>query len=1698
MTRRLHLNRHALSFRRRTLALGALLCLLVPLVALLLVCGLRPGGQHQEAAAWPSATETPESEWTKFIATPSAEMPVSLTASASDASGVAINSDFVLKASIDVDESALRQGMTVEPPVTFDVKKSGDREFHLVPQQPLKEETLYHFKLTLPQAGQGSMSRSWAFQTKTPLRIVQTLPAQSATDVPLNTGIELTFTYDGVNDVTPFLEITPPTAGRVEVHKRVVIFVPESLQADTLYTVTVRKGLGIANSALTMNDDFSFQFETGETGRTGQTPGMAGLVFKSRTTESSSSGAPALELAPSYYGSSTSNPPRMSFTVYQYPGLDAFAAALAEYEKIPAWAYHAKPAYLADTAGLSTALTFDAQPETLSAYGGDFFVRVPVPLSPGFYLVEANGEEGRFQGWLQVTDVAVHATVSGKTTLVWVNDVAAHGPIAGAKVALVDGTPLATTDDKGVAFFDTPASLIENEAGWYGEGGVRASQDLLVTDTLGRQMLVPLGETADPGRSGSFYFYPYTSENDLYWNYLSMDRPLYQPSDTIHFWGVLKSREGGGTGGQQATVELSGGRGDYSDYYGFNDRSVPLASADVTRDDMGGFTGDLAFADAAPGYYQLNLKVGDKVITTQYFEIRNYTKPAYKIDVTPSKKAVFAGDRVDFNIDVAFFDGSPVPNAELAYTSDGGNSNISGETKTDDRGHAIVALPAFAPMDIQGQQTLNVRPKAAEEGEITGSAWVEVFRSALTIEPKTSNGDGAAVVSGVVRNVDLDHLDLDRPIYDYRNANLGPPAPGRSVNIEVFDEFYTAVKTGETYDFIEKMVVPLYQYDVNEVSLGQSTVTTLASGAFSYRFPADPSKRYRLVLTSEDDQGRTAEVDVWVNTDIGTIYAQANARPRLVTVGGDSCPEDYFPYSGQAGFDIGQQVDMVMKHGAEAAPSGGANRYLYLQAQNGIRDYEVQESSELTFAFPDRYVPNVTVFGVWFTGETYESVDYGCNLRANTASKRLQVEVTPAQERYQPGDEATLNVSVHDSDGQPARAEVNLSAVDEAIFRILPPYESANKRDILADLYSAVGHGLIVSYASHQYPGGISGGGKGGGGSPRSDFEDVALFKTVMTDDQGQASVSFKLPDNLTSWRVIAQGVTSDLKAGGTTSLLPVGLPFFVDLSMNDEYLTSDKPQIRLRAFGEGLSEGTDVSFEVTCPSLGIDEPIQASGPAFQPVDVALPDLVEGEHELTVKVTAGDLSDSLTRKFRVVQSRLLRAESQFYELTPDLAIAGSADGRTNVVFTDNNRGRYYPLLLQLSWTYGDRVDQMLARNLSQDLLKQYFGEDQAAPAVFDTASYQTPKGGIALFPYADADLTLSARLAALAPDSFARNSLVSYFTSVVDDKNESRERTIIALYGLAALGEPVLPELGALAAQPDLTWRERLYLGLASLAAGDEDGARRIYRGLLADFGERKLPYLRLRVGTDQDDILEATSLAAILGGGLGDDSASRLFDYTRSNYTKDILVELEQVSYLENALPRLSGQPVRFAYWLDGKRHEDSLERGASLSMSLTPEQLRDLRPEPLQGEVGIASFYLATFQPDAVQVDSDISVSRRFELSVEPGNVYHDDSLVRVVIDWSLSAQALDGCYQVSDLLPSGLKPITRYAAWGGFAGAYQVDGQRVNFCVWKSSPQTPIVYYARVVGKGDYTAEPAIIQSMRSSDSLNLTAPDRVQVR
>ena len=63
----------------------------------------------------------------------------------------------------------------------------------------------------------------------------------------------------------------------------------------------------------------------------------------------------------------------------------------------------------------------------------------------------------------------------------------------------------------------------------------------------------------------------------------------------------------------------------------------------------------------------------------------------------------------------------------------------------------------------------------------------------------------------------------------------------------------------------------------------------------------------------------------------------------------------------------------------------------------------------------------------------------------------------------------------------------------------------------------------------------------------RRDFSDSAFWNAaVRTDDSGEATVTFKLPDSLTNWRVVVTGITDDMHVGQTEDTFRTYKPIMV------------------------------------------------------------------------------------------------------------------------------------------------------------------------------------------------------------------------------------------------------------------------------------------------------------------------------------------------------------------------------------------------------------------------------------------------------------------------------------------------------------------------------------------------------------------------
>ena len=121
-------------------------------------------------------------------------------------------------------------------------------------------DAVYRFTL---RAEDGSVAGSWAFQTRAPLQVVGTLPGDATTAVPIDTGIEVTFDQDGAGDLAdPLLDLAsgpgPVPAERSDPGVRAE-WTPSG---HPVTTVTIRRGLPVQGTDLTLEKDVRFRFET--------------------------------------------------------------------------------------------------------------------------------------------------------------------------------------------------------------------------------------------------------------------------------------------------------------------------------------------------------------------------------------------------------------------------------------------------------------------------------------------------------------------------------------------------------------------------------------------------------------------------------------------------------------------------------------------------------------------------------------------------------------------------------------------------------------------------------------------------------------------------------------------------------------------------------------------------------------------------------------------------------------------------------------------------------------------------------------------------------------------------------------------------------------------------------------------------------------------------------------------------------------------------------------------------------------------------------------------------------------------------------------------------------------------------------------------------------------------------------------------
>ena len=190
-------------------------------------------------------------------------------------------------------------------------------------------------------------------------------------------------------------------------------------------------------------------------------------------------------------------------------------------------------------------------------------------------------------------------------------------------------------------------------------------------------------------------------------------------------------------------------------------------------------------------------------------------------------------------------------------------------------------------------------------------------------------------MTGDLHVVDRDRLEREMAAGDdaWNLDPAGAPVAGKTVTA-TFTEFIPhREQTGTRYDFIEKKVVPVYDYTSTERDAGTIKVKTDRDGDFSLSIPTSTrGSEYRVRVSATDPDSHAARWTGWAN-EAGQRGEAIGAL--LVLTDGGVNPEGEF--------GIGDRIDLTMTDPSVKADE--ADRYLFYSAQRGLRDAVVQTSA---------------------------------------------------------------------------------------------------------------------------------------------------------------------------------------------------------------------------------------------------------------------------------------------------------------------------------------------------------------------------------------------------------------------------------------------------------------------------------------------------------------------------------------------------------------------------------------------------------------------------------------------------------------------------------------------------------------------------------------------------------------------------------
>lgn len=826
---------------------------------------------------------------------------------------------------------------------------------------------------------------------------------------------------------------------------------------------------------------------------------------------------------------------------------------------------------------------------------GIFTQRVDLPiLQPGLYVASIRANGVQKLGWLMVTSLGLVSKTAGLNALAYTVDLKTGAPVQGASVAAyVGGKPVAsgTTGSDGTLSLMLPSS-IEGE-----------DREIFIARKGDATAFVSSWNEGG-SRSGTVV-YAYT------------DRPIYRPGQTVHYKGVVRQSTPGGyvvPASKPVTVEVR------------DSRDTLIYSETRTTDRFGSYYGSFDLnPETATGFYTITTVVGgERPSEPATFQVSEYRKPEFSVKVDFPQKRYTRGDLARANVSAQYYFGAPVANAKVqylirrsaywlfmdeedgydtggdegGYTDYGGYGEVvkEGEVTTDANGNAVIEFPADWPQphdhdDWDSDQQFSVEATVVDRSNrtVTGTGSVLATRGefAISVTP-----DKYVVEPGAKVNVDIRAMDYD--------------------NHPMKDQVLSVVVGRDKWTGGESEFEKLQEMQVKTDNSGHVTVPVMVSrpGDIRIQVSGRDSRLNKIISTAY----------VWAYTE-ASEYEDYGTYPDLKII------MDKKTYNTG---DTAKVLINTRNPGATALVTVEGSR-IYDRRTVSLKS----KSTLVEIPIKDDYKPNFYI-DVCFVKDK-EFAEQSARAKVSLGAQELHVAAIPNKGKYKPGEMATYKIKATDAKGRPAQAQLSLGVVDESIYALAEDQTTP----ILDYFYARKPNMVRTSFSFPQIY--LSDPDKAGAPMAqrprlmsikvRKRFLDTAYWNpAITTDSRGEATVSFPMPDNLTTWRATLRGITLGTACGQTTNNVLARQDFMVRLEMPRFLVQTDEAKITAVVHNY-TGQDQDVNVLLQAPGLKLD------GKALRRVSVRNGEIARldwnisawnpGDFDITVRASGNNTGDAM-------------------------------------------------------------------------------------------------------------------------------------------------------------------------------------------------------------------------------------------------------------------------------------------------------------------------------------------------------------------------------------------------------------------------------------------------------------------------------------